>query len=133
MEYIRSNKCYGCGSCKSKYENVIEDVTRMPSMHILVEANQEHRETSQNDLEMKVNVWGAASPPTAGEESKYSIDLIALEKANALRNGTIVLRKAFNNEPIKSFGEDDEEDEFVDGGEDAFTNDDDDDEASSSQ
>jgi hypothetical protein len=102
-------------------------------MHILVEANQEHRETSQNDLEMKVNVWGAASPPTAGEESKYSIDLIALEKAIALRNGTIVLRKAFNNEPIKSFGEDDEEDEFVDGGEDAFTNDDDDDEASSSQ
>lgn len=109
MEYIRSNKC--CASCKNKCVNVIEDVTRTPSMHVLVEPNPHHRKASQSELEMKVSVWGDASPPTAREEPKYSIDLIALEKANALRTGNIVLAKALNNETIKSFGEESEDDE----------------------
>lgn len=112
MALFLEKKC--CATCKSKCVNVFEDVTQTPSAHVLVEANQHHRKTSRNALEMKVNVWGDASPPTTREESRYSIDLIALEKANALRIGTIVLTKALNNEPIKSFGEEEEEDEGTD-------------------
>lgn len=99
-----------CANCKFKCVNVSENVTRTPSRNFLVEANQHHRKKAHNELVMKVSVWGAASPPTAGDESKYSIDLIALEKANALKADTIVLTKALSIEPIKSFG-DEEEDE----------------------
>lgn len=107
-----------------------EDVARASSRHVLVEANQHHRKTAHNDLVMKVSVWGAASPPTAGDESKYSIDLIALEKANALKADTIVLTKALSIAAIKSFGEDEEdegEETLLDDG----SNDDDDDTTSS--
>lgn len=90
---------------------MIEDVTRTPSKHILVEPNQHNRTTSQNELEIKVNVWGAASPPTGTEESKYFIDLIACEMAHALRNGAIVLQDALNIETIKSFSEAEKEED----------------------
>lgn len=116
MDNIRLTNC--CGSCGHKF--VIEDVTRTPSKIILFEANKETKAMANSELEMKARVWAAASPPIANEESMYPLDLIMIEKANALRNGKLVLKEDFN---IQSF--DDDEDEK--GGEDVFTNDDDDD------
>ncbi len=110
MKCLELNRC--CRSCKSKF--LIENVAKVPSKHILMEANPRHRLTACSDLEMKVSVWGDASPPLLREESKYSIDLLALEKANALRMGKIFLTKTLNIEPIKSFGEDEEEYNFDD-------------------
>lgn len=101
-----------CDTCQAQCHNVIEDVTRTPSRTILIEANQFNRSIAADEEDIKVNVWAAAAPPTSHSTSqKYPIDMLVVEKSDALRSGKIVLDKKLNIETIKSYGEEDEEEE----------------------
>lgn len=121
-------RCKACGSlCPSK----LEKLTETPSRTVMIESNEHHHKSARDDLDEKLNVWRAAAPPLANESSKYSIDLIALEKANAVIKGTIVLTEPLNIGEIKIYsahGEDDDEDEEEEDREHLDNADDDDDE-----
>jgi hypothetical protein len=127
-----------CGNCQTQCPTVIEDTTRSPSRTILIEANQFNRRlatsSTSNEQDVKVNVWAASAPPSTQSISKYPMDTFVLEKVNALRNGSIVLREELNIETLKGYGEDEEEEGDIDKDFNAINDDDesiDDDETSS--
>lgn len=92
-----------CEDCKKLCRSRPENVTRTPSRCILVQASGISHEASTDEMDEKLNVWAALSPPIISSNDDYnSIDLIALEKAAALRNGKIVLDKKHN---VESFYE----------------------------
>lgn len=94
-----------CDHCNGPCQPRIENITRTPSRCVLVEANKLTQIISTDDYDEKINVWAAAGPSEITDPSPYSIDLITLEKASAMRNGLIILREKLSVERIKSFSE----------------------------
>ncbi|CAG9800974.1 unnamed protein product [Chironomus riparius] len=92
-----------CDDCKKLCRSRPENITRTQSRCVLVQASEISREASTDEMDEKLNVWAALSPPIISSYEDFnSIDLIALEKATALRNGKIVLDKKLN---VESFYE----------------------------
>lgn len=108
-----------CDDCQKVCRTRVEDITRTPSQCVLAQASEINRDASTDEMDEKLNVWAALAPPVTASHDDYNgINLIALEKANALRNGKIVLDEKLN---VESFYEEMVEHE-------AFNSDDDDDE-----
>lgn len=59
----------------------------------MVEANQFTRKAANNELDEKVKVWGNAAPPLHFSRPRYAIDLVAVEQAKFLKNGSFFLKQ----------------------------------------
>lgn len=90
-----------CRSCKSKCPQVVENALRTSSRCVLVEANHFTRKAAGSELEEKVKVWGNAAPPLRFRRPMYPIDLIALEHAKFLKNGSMFLKEVRKPVPMK--------------------------------
>jgi len=124
-----------CDDCQKLCRSRTENVTRTPSRCVLVQASEISREASTDEMDEKLNVWAALAPPIISSYEDFnSIDLIALEKANALRNGKIVLDEKLNVESFyekmdehKTLSDDDNSDDDAFHSQDVVDDDDDDD------
>lgn len=93
MSRLTSQKIPRCPTCKGRCQDTDEDALKSQSRCVLVEANKFTRESTKNELAEKVKAWGNAAPPQGLSSSRYTINLIALEEAKALMNGSIVLEE----------------------------------------
>lgn len=127
-----------CDNCKGPCTPRTENIVRTPSYCVLVEANQANQNGSSDELDKKLNVWAAAAPPVIAEPSPYAFDMLTLDKAIAIANGTIVLTKEQKFEEIQSFieeekahGSDEDNKSVFDETFDEYDDDDDDDDETS--
>lgn len=87
-----------CTDCKKECPKIIEQITKSPSRCVLVEANKFTRKIATDKLDEKVRVWGNAVPPLHLSRPRYAIDLVALERAKMIMNGSVLLEE--DREPI---------------------------------
>jgi hypothetical protein len=71
-------------------------------MTVLVEANKFTRNSAKNEHDEKVRAWANATPPTYITGSRYDNDVMALEHAKFLMNGSLVLRNDREYVPLKA-------------------------------
>lgn len=100
-----------CPCCKSRCPEVYEDPTKTPSRCVLVEANQFTRKAAKNELDEKVKAWSQAAPPMNLSSPRFAINLVALEEAKVLVNGSVVLREEREHVPLDSQPDEDQQQE----------------------
>jgi hypothetical protein len=87
-----------CTDCKKKCPKNVERITTSPTRCVLTEANKFTRKIARNSLDEKLRVWGNAAPPMHLSRPRYVIDLVALEQAKVVMNGSLMLEE--DREPV---------------------------------